>query len=322
MNLVDKVYGLENVEEKILIELINCDSVQRLKEISQYGIPDRYYHHKGFSRYEHSVGVFILLKRLGANLEEQVAGLLHDVSHTAFSHVVDWFNGDPTKEEYQDKIHLKIIENSEIPDILEKQGIDYKRISNFENFSLLEKDSPSLCVDRFDYSVRELEKEKGFNFVKEFVCNILNKNGQMVFPDKEIAERFARQYMELNKVHWSGEQSRIKYYLLAETLKIAEKEKIISFNDLRKTDAFVLNLLEKSKNREVLDNLNLLKTNIKIKEVKGGIELKKKFRYIDPEISINGSIKKLSQLSRQYFDFLRSERENSQLVKKIKVVRN
>jgi len=322
MNIVDKIYGLENVVEKVLTELINCDSVRRLKEISQYGVPDKYYHHKGFSRYEHSVGVLILLKRLGANLEEQVAGLLHDVSHTAFSHVVDWFIGNPTKEDYQDGIHLKIIENSEIPDILKKQGIDYKRISNLENFSLLEKDSPSLCADRFDYSVRELEKEKGFNFVKDFVCNIFNKNGQMVFVDKEIAECFARQYMELNKVHWSGEQARAKYYIFVETLKIAEKEKIISFNDLRKTDNFVLNLLEKSKNRKILNNLSLLKTTLKIKEVKSGIELKKKFRYIDPEISVNGSIKKLSQVSKQYFDYLISEKENSQLVKKIKVVRN
>jgi HD superfamily phosphohydrolase len=31
----------------------------------------------------------LLVRRLGASLEEQIAALLHDVSHTAFSHVID-----------------------------------------------------------------------------------------------------------------------------------------------------------------------------------------------------------------------------------------
>ncbi len=45
---------------------------------------------KTVTRYEHSLGVYLLLRRLGAGPREQVAGLLHDVSHTAFSHAVDF----------------------------------------------------------------------------------------------------------------------------------------------------------------------------------------------------------------------------------------
>ena len=41
------------------------------------------------TRYEHSVGVMLLARRVGGGLREQVAALLHDVSHTAFSHVID-----------------------------------------------------------------------------------------------------------------------------------------------------------------------------------------------------------------------------------------
>ncbi len=32
----------------------------------------------------------MLVNRLGGSLEEQIAALLHDVSHTAFSHVIDY----------------------------------------------------------------------------------------------------------------------------------------------------------------------------------------------------------------------------------------
>ena len=42
------------------------------------------------TRFEHSLGVFALLRRLRAPRREQVAGLLHDISHTAFSHAVDF----------------------------------------------------------------------------------------------------------------------------------------------------------------------------------------------------------------------------------------
>jgi len=49
------------------------------------------------TRFDHSVGVMLLIRKLGAGsspasalLKEQVAALLHDVSHTAFSHVIDY----------------------------------------------------------------------------------------------------------------------------------------------------------------------------------------------------------------------------------------
>ena len=103
MKINDLVYGEEEIGEQVLIELINSSAIQRLKEISQFGLPEEYHHRKVFSRYAHSVGVLILLRRLGADLDEQIAGLLHDVSHTAFSHVIDWVL-ENSEENYQDKI--------------------------------------------------------------------------------------------------------------------------------------------------------------------------------------------------------------------------
>ena len=93
MNIKDKVYGNKTVNDPVLIELINSRSVQRLKGLNQYKIPDTYYRRdkQNYSWYEHSVGVMLLLKKLDADVEQQIAGLLHGVSHYTFSHLADRF---------------------------------------------------------------------------------------------------------------------------------------------------------------------------------------------------------------------------------------
>ena len=102
MKIKNIVYGEEEINEGVLIELVNSKEVQRLKNITLTGIPEEYYFRKVSSRFGHSVGVMILLRRLGADLKEQIAGLLHDVSHTAFSHLVEWLFGDPMEGDARD----------------------------------------------------------------------------------------------------------------------------------------------------------------------------------------------------------------------------
>lgn len=57
MKINDLVYGNTIIQEPVLLELIKSPALLRLQHISQYGLPDDYYHLKGYSRYEHSVGV-------------------------------------------------------------------------------------------------------------------------------------------------------------------------------------------------------------------------------------------------------------------------
>ncbi len=318
MIIEDKVYGSENIGESVLVELINSKPLQRLKGIAQFGIPDKYYHKKGFSRYEHSIGTFILLRKLNASLEEQIAGLIHDVSHTAFSHVIDLVLGDSSKEDYQDKIHEKFIENSSIKNILDKYNFSYKQVSKLKNFSLLEREAPSLCADRIDYCLRELELETGRWFVNRIFSDLINKNNQIVFKTKEKAETFAGEYTLLQKESWGGDQARTRYSILSNILKKALDNKIIYLDDFSKTDNYILEKLNNSGDKHILDNLNLLKSNLKIIEDENGIKLKKKFRYVDPEVSINGSFKKLSELSDKYKKIISFEKQNYQQIKKVR----
>ena len=87
---VDTFYGSIDVQEPVLIDLIHSPAVQRLKRVHQYGVAFYTTHKENYTRYDHSLGVFAILRLKEASLQEQIAGLLHDVSHTAFSHVGDW----------------------------------------------------------------------------------------------------------------------------------------------------------------------------------------------------------------------------------------
>src|SRR3954449_11375126 len=86
----DRVYGPSAVDDPKTVALIECPTFQRLKGIRQAGPSAFAFPFKTVTRYEHSLGVYTLLRKLGAGPREVIAGLLHDVSHTAFSHAVDF----------------------------------------------------------------------------------------------------------------------------------------------------------------------------------------------------------------------------------------
>ncbi|MBT2664897.1 hypothetical protein J7J00_05270 [Bacillus sp. ISL-4] len=122
MIVLDSIYG-KYIVEGVLEELILSIPVQRLKGIHQGGASYLVNEKWDVTRFDHSPGVMLLIKALAGSLEEQIAGLLHAVSHTAFSHVID-FVLDCKDEDYHEKIYEHVIMESEIPFILKKYGYD------------------------------------------------------------------------------------------------------------------------------------------------------------------------------------------------------
>ncbi len=304
----DKIYGKIEIKEPVIQELFKTSSVLRLKNISQFGIPDKYYRiFKNYSRYEHSVGVMIILKKLGATLEEQVAGLLHDVSVLTFSHITDWVfaNGRDGVEDYHDTIHEEFIKKTEIPKILEKFNFSLERISNLENFSLLEKEIPDLCADRVDYALRELNPK----IVKNCIQSLVNFNGEIIFNNKKFAFDFAVNFLELQTKHWGRHEAMLRYHLFSNALKIALDKKILSEKDFYKDEPFVLNKFEKSQDKTIKEILKLLRNkDLKVRN-NSSKKIVKKFRYVDPKVISNGKLFRLSKLSSKFAKIIDKHRK-------------
>jgi len=212
MKIKDSVYGVEEVNEPVLVELIKSQPMQRLKSVSQMGIPDKYHSIKNFSRYEHSVGVMILLKKLGANEKEQIAGLLHDISHTAFSHLIDWVIGKVGGDEnFQDEQHKNFMNSKTLSKVLRKYKFNPEEIFNYKRFGLLERPIPMLCADRVDYSLREFPKQEA----RFCINNLLVLDNKIVFKNKKAAKLFALNYLSIQENHWGGFEAIARYFIFA-----------------------------------------------------------------------------------------------------------
>jgi uncharacterized protein len=307
MLINDKVYGKFNITSPVILELINTKAFQRLKGICQTGIPNKYSYKKSYSRYEHSIGVYILLTKLGASEEEQVAGLLHDISHTAFSHIIDWVLGSTTIEDYQDNRHLSVIEQNELANILNKYGYSPKYIADYHRYKLLDSDIPNLCADRIDYSLREFPKK-----IRDACINGLSViNGEIIFTDITKAHLFAKNFLKIQIEHWAGYESATRYVILSELLREAIKDTAISLEDLLKTDRIVINKLIKTQNKKYLEILDMLKNKDLGFLEKSTTPSKKKFRYVDPKILIDKEIKKLSEIDKGFESTIKQAKENN-----------
>jgi hypothetical protein len=304
------IYGRQIIKEPVLIDLINSKPLQRLKNIAQLGVPNQFYYLRGPSRFEHSLGVMILLKKLGASMEEQIAGLLHDVSHLALSHIYDWVIGSNKNEDFQDKIHKKFFDNTDIPEILKKYGFILDRIVNLNNFKLLEREIPNLCADRIDYALIEFYLWANSEAVGPVLKSLKNVNGRIVFSNLKLASIFANTFLKCQREHWGGYEAVARYFLFSLILKDALNKKILNVKDFYQTDDFIIKKLIKSKDKKILRQLRTLKNKNLPRSIKGGEKktVFKKFRYVDPEVISKGKIRKLSQISDRFRILIKKEK--------------
>ena len=105
MIIKDKIYGNSEIEDKLVKEIIKTKAMQRLKGLNQYCLPEFIHPGLNTTRFEHCIGVYLLLKKLGASREEQLAGLMHDIAHTAFSHTMDFVHKQEEVQDFHEGFH-------------------------------------------------------------------------------------------------------------------------------------------------------------------------------------------------------------------------
>jgi hypothetical protein len=228
-------YGPIEVEEPVLIELIHSPALQRLKSIHQYGVAYYTTHREEYNRFDHSIGVFAILKVKGASLQEQIAGLLHDVSHTAFSHVGDWvFGKEYQEDDYQSTIHRLYLAVSGVEEILNRHGYTIEQISpKRKEFIMLEQSLPNLSADRIDYNIQGayyqnfLTREEAL----EFFHNLLFESGKWITTNQDLAKKLTLFSLHMTENCWGSAVNYVTSRWLADAILHGLSTGLLSWNE-------------------------------------------------------------------------------------------
>lgn len=302
MIIHDPIYGEFKVEAP-LVELIGSAPLQRLKGIHQGGASYLVNPKWNVTRYEHSVGVMLLIRRMGGCLKEQIAGLLHDFSHTAFSHVMDLvMNHD--EEDFHEVYFEKMILTTEVADILRSHGIWPQDLLPLHQWNLLEQPAPELCMDRIDYTLRDrfhyeqMEEEE----IHRFLQSIRVIGDKICVETIEMAEWFVHAYYREVVDFFMDPRNVYASDQLAWVVKLALESGVLHMNDLFTDDEAVLEKIRTSGDRQLIRWLNQIHPGVQVEIGKpggeGDIHRHFKNRVINPLVYIGkGSTKRASELS-------------------------
>jgi HD superfamily phosphohydrolase len=218
----DRVYGRMRLDDPDLLALIECPTFRRLHGIRQAGPSAISFPFKNVTRYEHSLGVFALLRGLGADRKEQVAGLLHDVSHTAFSHAVD-FVVTSDEQDHHETLKPRFLHRPDIVEALDRLGYAPADFHDDSRYPLLERPLPWLCADRLDYFLRDGMACQVVR--RDDVARILGAvtvvDSTIVLDDPAAARLAARLFEVMNRDWWASDVEAYIYNEFAVALRAA-----------------------------------------------------------------------------------------------------
>ncbi|MCP8617390.1 HD domain-containing protein [Salirhabdus salicampi] len=165
----DPVHRYVHVRNRVIWDLIGTPEFQRLRRVRQLGTTYLTFHGAEHSRFNHSLGVYEIVRRILENFKDHpdwneeerllclCAGLLHDLGHGPFSHSFEKvFHLD--HEDFTQEI---ILGDTNVNRILQRVGEDFpqkvadvigKTYSNKLVVSLI---SSQIDADRMDYLQRD-----------------------------------------------------------------------------------------------------------------------------------------------------------------------
>ncbi len=300
MLIHDRIYGDIHITDPLIIDLLASAPLERLKGISQDGATHFIQPFWNATRFEHSLGAWYLAERFKRPIEEQVACLLHDVPHTAFSHVVDFLMEDHNQE-YHDRFLNQVVLASDIPDICKKHGIDVHAVLQKGAFNLLDNRTPELSFDRWDYFMRDAHilGILPAQTVELILASARLQDDRFYFEDVNVASQLCLTSLMTSQLGYVSATSHGSYFLLVGALKVALREGIITETDLFKTDQVVWDALVAAGHPEITAYLDRLRPGREfIYAPKEDAEFygKNKVRYIDPLVLKGNELRRTSEI--------------------------
>ncbi len=297
MRWKDRVYGDVSIDDPLLLALIQKPTFQRLRGIKQAGPSAIAYPFKTVTRFEHSLGVFVLLRRLGAGQREQVAGLLHDISHTAFSHAVD-FIVTSDEQDHHEGLKPEFLRRKDIASAIAALGYGPTEFYDDSVYPLLERPIPWLCADRIDYFLRD-SLTCGVTTPDEarlMLDDLVVVGDTIAFADVSSARMAVARFAAMNRDWWAGAGEGFIYNEFADALREGFAVGVLTKADLRGDDAHVLACLHSAHSPLIESKLDRI-AHFKPEYLAGYVaQVEPKLRWLDPPVVKGAGFLRLSEI--------------------------
>lgn len=196
-----------------------------------------------YSRLDHSIGAALIIFNFTHNKIQTLAGLFHDISTPAFSHVIDFKNGDSLTQTSTENLTECVIRSSpELCALLQRDGIPIEKISDYHKYPVADNDIPRLSADRLEYmfpSGAALHGSWTQEEIKRVYADITvmkneEGNDELGFCSLDCAEIYTRKFLDTGHILQLNE-NKLTLQLLAQIISCAEKLELI-----RQTDFYML----------------------------------------------------------------------------------
>lgn len=260
-----------------------------------------------YSRYDHSLNCALIVWNWTRDKKKTLAALFHDVSTPAFSHVIDFKNGDAlTQESTEDKNAAMILSDKDLAAALAQDGLTAADVDDYHKFSICDNEVPQLSADRLEYMFPSGEALEGWfslRAVKRFYGDLFvakDERGrdEFSFKTKKIALDYFRRILKIG-YFLQRNKDKIAMELMARVVDAA-----IKCGALREEELWLLSereiigrwdeMLEARETDASFDFLRLYKTYRTMKKVRGSsvpldgyfcVKLEVKRRWINPLVA-------------------------------------
>lgn len=266
-----------------------------------------------YSRLDHSIGVALIIWHFTHNKAQTIAGLLHDISTTTFSHVSDFRKGDALTQTATEGPTAAIIHNDkELQALLTKDGLTNQQVENYHIYPIADNEIPQLSADRLEYMYPSGMGLDGSWTMEEVARTyndieiLINEAGlpELGFAHIEIAEEYCVHFCMIGHILQLNE-NKLTLQLLGKVMTEAVEQNILKEEDfMTLSEAEVIKKLDLEFSSNKLYKTFRTMTQILHTEEPMpsndyfNVKLEVKQRYINPLVKTSdGTVCRLNQVS-------------------------
>jgi len=275
-----------------------------------------------YSRLDHSVGVALIIWNFTKDKTQTIAGLLHDVSTTVFSHVSDFRKGDAlTQTSTEEPTTKMILSDSALCKLLESDGIEPKDVVDYHIYPIADNEIPSLSADRLEYmypSGLALDGSWTFEEIAKtyndltILKNEENKE-ELGFKTIEMAELYCKKFCMIGHILQLNE-NKLSLQLLSQImsnaveLNVLQEEDFMTLSEskiIEKIESFISKKTLSVEEQKFATMYNTFRKMTKVEHTSQKlpedkyfcVSLKVKQRYINPLVKVGANSQQAKRLS-------------------------